>query len=115
MSKQHVTISKRARRHKKVRVLVRGSEDRPRLSIFKSNRGLYAQLINDDTGHTIAAASSLALKGSMQIKAKVVGEEIGKLGKAKKITAVVFDRGGFRYAGNVKTLAEAARGAGLNF
>lgn len=76
---------------------------------------MFAQLIDDRSGQTLAAASSLKLTGSVGEKAQTVGEEIAKKAAAAKITAVVFDRGGFRYQGNVKKLAEAARQGGLKF
>ena len=98
---------KRARRHKRIRSKISGTLERPRLSVFKSNTSMYAQLIDDSRGTTLAAA-----KGA---KAEVVGGEIAKLALAKGIKAVSFDRGGYLYAGKVKALADAAREAGLTF
>lgn len=98
---------KRERRRKRIRAKVSGTALRPRLSIFKSNTAIYAQLIDDVSGETVAAA-----KGS---DAKKVGAEVGKLASAKGVGAVVFDRGGYIYTGKVKAVAEAAREAGLKF
>ncbi len=97
----------RERRHKRIRAKVKGTAERPRLSVYKSNRYMEAQLIDDAAGKTLAA-------GKMD-DAKKLGTEIAKLAKAKGIEAAVFDRGGFRYTGRVATLAEAARAGGLKF
>lgn len=105
----------RVRRHAKIRTRLSGTAERPRLAIFKSNRAIYAQIIDDAKGATLAAVSSLGKKEPMMKKAAHVGGEIAKAASAKKISAVVFDRGGFRYAGHVKALAEAARKGGLKF
>ena len=99
--------SARDRKRKKIRAKVSGTADRPRLSVFKSNTGLYAQLVDDVKGVTLAAA-----KG---VDAKAVGAALAKAASAKKIKSVVFDRGGYIYAGSVKALAESAREAGLEF
>ena len=107
MSTTPTSKEKRVRKHKKIRTQVSGTSLRPRLCVFKSNTGLYAQLINDDLGTTLAQANGK--------DAKKVGAEIAKAGQAKKIEAVVFDRGGFVYTGKVKELAESARAAGLKF
>jgi large subunit ribosomal protein L18 len=101
------TLSKRDRNHKKIRSTVAGTSARPRLSVFKSNAYLYAQLINDEAGTTLAAA-----KGT---DAKKVGAEIAKNALSQKIDKVVFDRGGYIYTGKVKALAESAREGGLIF
>ena len=101
------THTARDRKRQKIRAQISGTSERPRLSVFKSNTTLYAQLINDKLGVTLAAA-----KGTDALK---VGSEIAKLGLGKKIGAVVFDRGGYVYAGKVKALAEAARAGGLKF
>jgi len=97
----------RRRNHKKIRAKISGTKERPRLSVFKSNTAIYAQVINDDEGVTLASA-----KGS---DAKKVGSEVAKLAKSKKVEEVVFDRGGYIYTGKVKVLAESAREAGLKF
>jgi large subunit ribosomal protein L18 len=101
------TSEKRNRNHKKIRTQISGSSTRPRLSVFKSNTTLYAQLIDDVAGITLAAASGK--------DAKKVGGEIAKAGIAKKVEAVVFDRGGYIYTGKVRDLADAAREGGLKF
>lgn len=105
----------RTRRHKRVRGKVSGSEARPRLAVFRSNTQLYAQVINDDAGTTVASASSLKEKGSMTDKAKAVGKAVADAAKAKGVSKVVFDRGGFKYTGSIKALADGAREAGLEF
>ncbi len=97
----------RDRRRKRIRSEISGTSAMPRLSIFKSNTGVYAQLIDDSVGKTLAAA-----RGK---DAGKVGAEIAKAGSAKRVTKVVFDRGGYLYAGKVKVLADAAREAGLSF
>ena len=111
----------RVRRHRRVRKKVRGSADRPRLAVYRSNRHLYAQLIDDASGVTIAAASSLDpdLKTN---GADGRGEAPGRIGKllaeraqAKGISVVVFDRGGFKFHGRIKKLADSAREQGLQF
>jgi large subunit ribosomal protein L18 len=106
----------RERRHRRIRAKVRGTAARPRLSVFKSNRHLYAQLIDDDTGRTLAHVSSagLSAKGAADA-AREVGRTIAASAKGKKIVAAVFDRGGYRYAGAVKRLADGAREGGLQF
>ena len=105
----------RTRRHRRIRSRVQGTELKPRLAVFRSNRYIYAQLINDDKGATIASASSAALKGTEMENAKEVGAMIAKAAKSAKIDKVVFDRGGFNYSGKIKVLADAAREAGLTF
>jgi large subunit ribosomal protein L18 len=95
------------RRHARIRAKVKGTEVRPRLAVYKSNRYMEAQLIDDTKGRTLVA-------GKMDDAAKL-GEDIAKRAKAAGISAVVFDRGGFRYTGRVAALADAARKGGLNF
>ncbi len=107
---------KRTRRHARIRGKVSGTADCPRLSVFRSNKYVYAQLIDDDKAVTIAAATSKGAKGKgMTADAQLVGKNIAAAGKAKGITKVVFDRGGFKYMGVIKTLADAARTGGLIF
>lgn len=114
--KTKIVLSSRDRRRKRIRSKVIGSALRPRLSIFKSNAFIYAQLIDDENGKTLAASSSLkAGKGTKTESSMKVGEEIAKLGKAVGISKVVFDRGGFNYTGRVRSLAEGARQGGLEF
>src|SRR5919206_328691 len=109
----------RARRHKRVRGKVRGTSERPRLVVFRSNRGIEAQLVDDLDGKTIAAASWLNLKKSFKGNKTEQAAEVGKLlaANAKKasVETVVFDRGGYLYHGRVKALADAAREGGLKF
>jgi large subunit ribosomal protein L18 len=117
----------RRRRQERVRKKVQGTPARPRLSVFKSAKHIYGQLIDDVSGHTLAAASSLGLSFRERAQdiekasggniggAKIVGELIAEQAHAKGITRVVFDRNGFLYHGRVKALAEAAREAGLEF
>ena len=107
---------KRTRRHKRIRGKVSGTESVPRLSVFRSNKYVYAQLINDDTGTTLASATSKGAKGKgMTANAELVGKTIAAAGKAKGVTKVVFDRGGFKYMGVIKALADSARAGGLTF
>jgi len=107
------------KRHRKVRAKIYGTEERPRLCVFKSNKHIYAQVINDEKGFTLVSASDLEIKDLKKDKkinlAQKVGELVAKKAKDKKIETVVFDRGGFRYHGRVKTLAEEARKQGLQF
>ena len=112
----------RIRRHNRVRKNVHGSEARPRLSVFRSLAEIYVQVINDETGKTLAAASSIdhELRGKVEglkkmEQARLVGELVAKRAKSSGVSQVVFDRGGFRYSGRVKALADAAREAGLEF
>jgi large subunit ribosomal protein L18 len=109
--------SARARRHRRVRVRVGGTAQRPRLSVYRSLHHLYAQLIDDSAGRTLAAASTVNLKtGKNDLSAaQAVGRAIAGKAKEAGLTAVVFDRGGFLYHGRIKALAEAAREAGLEF
>ena len=112
-------ISKIARRSKiktRIRGKVSGTAERPRMSVFRSNKGIYVQLIDDLNGRTLAAASSKGLEGGTksEVSAKV-GQEIAKIAKEKGIETVVFDRNGYLFHGRVKSLADAAREAGLKF
>ena len=105
----------RKRRHARVRSLIKGTADRPRLAVFRSNRFVSAQLIDDTAGKTIAAAHGREFKGPQSVQAKEVGSAIAKAAKAAGVASVVFDRAGYRYGGQVKTLADAAREGGLTF
>jgi large subunit ribosomal protein L18 len=107
----------RLKRHKRVRVHVAGTAERPRLAVFRSLNHLYAQLIDDSTSRTVGAASTVAMKakGNGLVQAQEVGKEIAAKAKAAGVSAVVFDRGGFLYHGRIKALADAAREAGLEF
>ena len=112
----------RQRRHKRVRAKVKGTAARPRLCVFRSLDHIYAQVIDDSKGHTVASASTLdpEIKGELDGKAKksqaeLVGLLIGKRALAQGINKVIFDRGGYKYHGRVKALADAARQGGLKF
>jgi len=116
MNKTQAKQTKRTSRHRRIRSRVIGTATKPRLAVFKSNRYMYAQLIDDEAAKTIAASDSRKLSGeNLSEKAKSVGEDIAKKAKAAKIESVVFDRGGFRYIGAVAALADAAREGGLKF
>jgi large subunit ribosomal protein L18 len=107
---------KRIRLKAKIRAKIAGTSARPRLSVFRSNKFIYAQLIDDTKGTTIAQASDIkATKGTKSERAKEVGAAIAQAGNAKKITDVVFDRNGFKYTGRIKLVADSAREAGLKF
>jgi large subunit ribosomal protein L18 len=108
----------RERRHRRVRKKVRGVEARPRLAVFRSNRHIYAQLIDDVTGRTLVAASTMEKDvrsgaTSTTDAARAVGQRLGERAKEAGVTAVVFDRGGFRYHGRVAAVADGAREVGL--
>jgi large subunit ribosomal protein L18 len=106
----------RERRHKRIRMSVAGTATRPRLSVYKSNRYIHAQIIDDVAGKTLVAGSTKEVKGAKKTgAAEALGAELAKKAKAAGIDAVVFDRGGFRYTGRVAVLAEAARAGGLTF
>lgn len=112
----------RKRRHERVRKKVSGASDRPRLCVFRSLNHIYAQVIDDGLGQTLASASSLdgdikANSGDKKKKelAELVGASVAKRAQEKGVTQVIFDRGGYRYHGRVKALADAARKAGLRF
>jgi large subunit ribosomal protein L18 len=107
----------RLKRHRRVRVHVTGTKERPRLAVYRSLNHVYAQLIDDAGSHTLAAASTVALKakGNGIEEAAKVGKEIAAKAKAVGVSSVVFDRGGFLYHGRIKALADAAREAGLEF
>jgi len=106
------------RRHRRIRGKLSGTPARPRLAVHRTLKQIYAQVIDDEAGRTLCAASSLALKiagGGSIAGAKAVGAEIARLAVEKGVTQVAFDRAGFRYHGRVKALADAAREAGLKF
>lgn len=110
------TLQKRTRRHNRIRSRVSGTAEMPRLSVFKSNKALFVQVIDDIKGVTLASVSTLSLKGKNATeKAGLAGKEIAKLAKGKGVEKVVFDRGGFIYTGKVRALAEGAREGGLKF
>jgi large subunit ribosomal protein L18 len=110
------------RRHKRVRSRVSGTAERPRLNVFRSLTNIYAQVIDDLSGHTLASASTIdkgvaaQLEGKSKVDAaKIVGQVLAERAKAAGVNAVVFDRGGYRYHGRIAALAAGAREGGLNF
>ena len=115
--KTNIKTEKRIRLHKKIRSRVSGTAECPRLAVFRSNRYMYAQLIDDVKGVTLVSASDLSLDDKMNKveRAKTVGKNLAENAKKVKISSVVFDRGGFSYRGRVQALADAAREAGLQF
>ncbi|MFA6077014.1 MAG: 50S ribosomal protein L18 [Candidatus Paceibacterota bacterium] len=115
---------KRIRLKRKIRAKIKGTAERPRLTVFRSNKFIYAQVIDDTTGKTLAQASDLPrqvkagvkiAKGTKTERAKEVGSTIGKICLEAKINKVVFDRNGFKYTGRIKLVADEARAAGLKF
>jgi large subunit ribosomal protein L18 len=116
---QLTTREARLRRHRRVRGKVRGTAERPRLAVFRSNRGIFAQLVDDDAGRTIAAASWLELpksfKGDKSEQSAQVGKALAEVATKAGVERVVFDRGGYLFHGRVKALAEGAREGGLSF
>jgi len=109
-------VEKRIRLKKKIRAKISGTSERPRLSVFRSNNFMYAQIIDDLSQVTLVSASDIKVtKGNKTDRSKAVGQEIAKLAIAKGIKTCVFDRNGFKYTGRVKALADSAREAGLNF
>ncbi len=119
MIKRPDTNAQRLKRHKRVRGKIAGTPERPRLNVFRSGTNIYAQVIDDTKGVTLASASSLEKGfeglGSNCEAAKKVGQTVAERAKAKGVTAVVFDRGGYVYHGRVQALAEGAREGGLEF
>lgn len=105
----------RKRRHRRIRSSVIGTAERPRLAVFRSNKFMSAQLIDDAKGATVASAHGREFGGSLKNQAEKVGEAIAKRGKEANVSAAVFDRAGFQFTGNVRALAEAARTGGLSF
>src|SRR5690625_215999 len=121
MKKTTVKRSRRNKIRRRIRATIRGTAERPRLNIFKSNKHVHAQLVDDTEGHTLAAASTKTEALEKEIKdktkvecAKVVGAHLAELAKEKGIKKVVFDRSGYKYHGVVKALADGAREAGLD-
>ncbi len=116
METKNIKIQKRLRLKKRIRSQISGVASRPRLSVFKSNAFIYAQLIDDTNGSTIVATSDMKeKKGTKVERAEKVGKDIAGLAIAKGIKTVVFDRSGFKYTGRVKALADGARAGGLEF
>lgn len=122
MDANKLKTKRRQRRRMRIRKRIRGSEERPRMSVFRSLQNIYVQLIDDDSGKTLCEANTRNVQvrdsigyGGNKNAAAVIGKEIAERAKAKGIQSVVFDRSGFRYHGRVDALASAAREAGLKF
>ena len=118
MGKTAVKVTQRARIRRRIRGKVNGTAERPRLSVFRSNRYIYAQVIDDASGRTLAQANSReeGLDGTSRTEtSKTVGQRLAERAKEAGVSGVVFDRGGYRYHGNVRALAEGAREGGLKF
>ncbi|HVV15137.1 MAG TPA: 50S ribosomal protein L18 [Candidatus Paceibacterota bacterium] len=115
MNKSITKTISRSRRHARIRARVMGTAARPRLAVYKSNRYLHAQVIDDEAGKTIVAGSTKGMKAKKTDAAKALGMALAKAASAAGINEVVFDRGGFRYTGRVAVLATAAREGGLKF
>ena len=120
MGKSAKKLLKRNRLRKRLRSKVKGTESKPRLSVFRSNKEIYAQIIDDEQGTTLASCSSRIKDVSSQPLSKIeqstlVGKKLAEVAKAKGVERVVFDRGGYQYHGRVKALADGAREGGLNF
>lgn len=118
--KSNIKLYRRLRIKLRIRKIISGTPERPRLSVFRSSKQIYAQLIDDQTGMTLLAASSsekgiLEKKGTKTEKAKMVGQLVAERAKEHGINTVIFDRNGYLYHGRVKALAEAAREGGLKF
>jgi len=114
MAKTASKVKQRARIRRRIRAKVSGTPERPRLSVFRSNKHIYAQIIDDAAGVTLAAASSREGDAGIGVEAsKAVGQRIAERAKEAGISTAVFDRGGYRYHGNVKAVAEGAREGGL--
>ena len=122
MIKKFDSNAQRLKRHKRVRAHISGTAERPRLDVFRSAKHIYAQVIDDDASHTLAAASTLDAEVAAQLEGKtkseaaeIVGEMVAKRAIEKGVKQVVFDRGGYLYTGRVQKLADGARKAGLEF
>jgi large subunit ribosomal protein L18 len=122
MAKPKTRSEARVRRHIRVRKNIQGTPERPRLNVYRSLEEIYAQVIDDEAGRTLTAASSIdhSLRGQLDgmkktEQAHLVGKAIAERAKAQGITKVVFDRGGYRYIGRIKALADGAREGGLEF
>ena len=114
MAKTARKVTQRQRIRRRIRSKISGTPERPRLSVFRSNKHMYAQLIDDVAGHTLAAASTREGDGAIGTEAsKAVGQRIAERAKEAGVERAVFDRGGYRYHGNVQALAEGAREGGL--
>ncbi len=116
-TKQQKRGTSRLKRHRRVRKKIVGTPDRPRLAVYRSNRHIYAQVIDDFAGRTLAAASTLTTNGGGDptARAKAVGQAVATAAKSAGVTRVRFDRGGFMYHGRIQAVAEGAREGGLEF
>ena len=118
MNKQKVKQAKLTRRHRKIRIKISGSQAKPRLNVFRSNKGMYLQLIDDTSGKTLMSVAMSEIKADKKTKIEIaleMGKLIAQKALAKKISEIVFDRGGYKYHGRVKAVADGAREAGLKF
>jgi large subunit ribosomal protein L18 len=122
MAKQKTRSLARIKRHRRIRKHMAGTPERPRLNVFRSLTDIYAQIIDDESGHTLASASTIdkelraKMDGLTKVEqAKIVGKAVAERAKDKGVDSVVFDRGGYRYIGRVKALADGAREGGLVF
>jgi len=113
---QSIKREKRIRRHNRIRAKVKGTETRPRLSVYKSNQGIHAQLVNDTVAQTLFSVSDTGIKAEHKTaRAREAGKKVAAEAKKQGIESVVFDRGGFIYTGRIKAFAEGAREGGLQF
>ncbi|TSC62280.1 MAG: large subunit ribosomal protein L18 [Parcubacteria group bacterium Gr01-1014_48] len=116
MTKTDIKTKTRERRHTKVRFSVSGTKEKPRLSVYRSNKYIHAQIIDDENSRTLVGLTSKVISGKNKTEtATIAGKKIAEEAKEKKITKVVFDRGGFVYAGRIKAFADGAREGGLEF
>jgi len=116
MDKSKIKTEKRLRRRLRTRAKISGTAERPRLTVFKSNKYIYAQIIDDEKQQTIASASSIKMGANDLVKkAKIVGSELAEKAQKKKIKEVVFDKGGYLFTGRIKALADGTREGGLEF
>lgn len=116
MNTSKIKTEKRDRRHARIRSKIEGTSTMPRLSVYKSNKHIFAQIIDDTAGHTLASLSTQKIAGKgMLEKAQKAGAELAKVALSKNIKHIVFDRGGFIYTGQIKAFADGAREGGLTF
>lgn len=120
MAKTAKKVLRRSRIRRRLRAKISGTADKPRLSVYRSNKQIYAQIIDDEAGHTLVSCSSRLKDLNLQPLSKTdqgkeVGKKLAELAKEKGVETVIFDRGGYKYHGRIKALAEGAREGGLNF
>jgi large subunit ribosomal protein L18 len=113
MTRQGTKLEKRLRRHRRVRSVISGSSVRPRLSVYRSSKHIYAQLIDDDTNKTLFGLADFGMKGNKSERSNKVGEGVAKKAIEKGIKKIVFDRGGYLFHGRIKEVAEGVRKAGI--